>query len=293
VRNALLSLVVDRQHLTFIWKSEDPKASAVAQLRWDEGCQSARLAFLAADGNVTDGEEAEVVEEDLWLPLLDELTAEAGKRGAHNLVAEVSETGPELPILRRAGFAVYTRQDIWICDQPVESPGPDLLSPRQSIDDWDILVLYSGIVPGLIQSVEPNPHLNQGRNWVLREDGELAAFIHIKNGPAAGWMRLLIHPNAHSKPREIIKAALFTNQPSSEHPVYCCVRRYQSWLQGPLEEAGFQLWGRQAVMVKHIAQKIEQPAPVLRTSLEAQTVPASVPLVQGFSQPNGKSQKKN
>ena len=46
--------------------------------------------------------------------LLDQAVAEVGQNGIHSLVAEADESGPELPILRRAGFAVYTRQDIWL-----------------------------------------------------------------------------------------------------------------------------------------------------------------------------------
>jgi hypothetical protein len=39
---------------------------------------------------------------------------EAGQRGIHSLVAEVDEVSDELPVLRRAGFVVYTRQDVWV-----------------------------------------------------------------------------------------------------------------------------------------------------------------------------------
>ena len=55
--------------------------------------------------------------------LLDQAVSEVGKYGIHSLVAEVDENGPELPILRRAGFAVYTRQDIWVLDDEAAQVG--------------------------------------------------------------------------------------------------------------------------------------------------------------------------
>jgi hypothetical protein len=178
---------------------------------------------------------------------------------------------------------IFTRQDIWIYDQP-GADGPDgSLTERQPIDDWDISVLYSSIVPGMIQSVEPGPPLDTGQNWVLRENQELTAYVHVRTGPIANWMRLFIHPDARTKPKNIIAAALRAQQPTAEHPVYCCVRRYQSWLLSALEKAGFRPWGSQAVMVKHVVQHVETPAPALKNVMEPKAVPGSSTIIQGLS----------
>lgn len=289
VRRAIVHMLIGGHYSTYVWKAENGDAAGFAQLSWGDQNSSAHLACLGTESIGCTGKGDEDIDEDVWLALLDELTVVAGQRGFHNIIAEASENGPELPILRRAGYAVYTRQDIWICDHPSGETSPDLLVPRQTIDDWDITVLYSNIVPGLIQSVEPNPPINAGQNWILREEGELAAFVHILEGPIANWMRLLIHPNAQTKPKRIVEAALQMNPPSPEHPIYCSVRRYQSWLQGSLEKAGFRLWGSQAVLVKHIVQQAEKRVKVRQGVLEAQTVPSSSPLIQGFSQPNGRT----
>lgn len=286
LRSALINKLIGGTYSTFVWRSEDGEAAAFVQLSWEQGEPSAHLACLGVEnGRLEEGQDK--VDEDVWLPLLEQLVVQAGNNGVHNLIAEASESGPELPVLRRAGFAVYTRQDIWISEQPSEGDPPDILRAREPVDDWDIHVLYSNIVPRLIQSVEPGPPLDNGQNWVLREEGELAALVHIHVGPVASWMRLLIHPNAHIRPNEIIRAALSQKEPSAEHPVYCSVRRYQSWLQGSLERAGFRHWGSQAVMVKHIAQRVDQPAQFEPGALKSQTVASSPPLVQGFSHPTG------
>jgi hypothetical protein len=291
VRQAIVHLLLGGNISTYVWKAEDGNAAGFAQLTWGDQNSSAHLACIGTE-NIGNTEKVdEDIDEDIWLALLDDLTAVAGQRGFHNIIAEASENGSELPIFRRAGYAVYTRQDIWICDHPSDGSPSDLLVPRQAVDDWDITVLYSNIVPGLIQSVEPNPPINSGQNWILREDGEMAAFVHIFEGSVANWMRLFIHPNAETRPKRIVEAVLQKNPPSLDHPIYCSVPRYQSWLQTSLEKAGFRLWGSQAVLVKHIAQQAEKRVMVTQGVLEAQTVPSSSPLIQGFSRHNGRNHR--
>jgi hypothetical protein len=291
LRSALINMLVGGQYGTYVWKSKDKESAAFVQIRCEPGCPSAQIVFLGTDG-VHSEEDGRVIDEDIWLSLLDDLVSEVGRRGTHNLVAEVSETGPELPVLRRSGFAVYTRQDIWVCDQYYHTNDQaDILTPRQTVDDWDIQLLYSNNVPRLIQLVEPNLPLEYGTSWILREEHELAALIHLHEGRVASWLRLLIHPNANTQPEEIISASLALKPPSKEHPVYCCVRRYQSWLQTGLEQAGFRHWGSQAVMVKHIAQPVVTKAAHTGV-LEAQALPGSSTLVQGFSRPTGNGHHK-
>jgi hypothetical protein len=287
-RQAMIHMFGGGSFTTYVWKSDDREAVGFAQLNLDPSNTTAHLSCIGAQGERTSEGHINEVDEDIWLSLLADLAREAGRRGVHNLVAEADENGSELSLLRRAGYAIYTRQDIWICDQSPESNSDNLLRSRQTVDDWDISVLYSNIVPGLIQSVEPAPPLFSGEDWVLREDGELSAFVHILSGPVASWMRLLIHPNAHTKPRIIISEALGLKSPTSEHPIYCCVRRYQSWLQAPLEEAGFRYWGSQAVLVKHMALRAEKHAPVKHPVLETQAVAGgSSPIIHKLAVRNG------
>ena len=89
-------------------------------------------AALQTDNAAADG---------LWLSFLDQLIAELGSRGVQSVIAEVNENGEELMWLKQAGFAVYTRQDIWISQQAGENDHADIFRPRQSLDDWDIQLL--------------------------------------------------------------------------------------------------------------------------------------------------------
>jgi hypothetical protein len=283
VRDALANMLVGGGS-TYVWKSKEPDAAAFVQLNMVDDRANAHLASVGLEVQET---VPSVSEEDIWLPLLDQLVELVGRKGVHNLIAEAAEDGPELPLLRRAGFVVYTRQDIWINDQGIVDAAGEQLQEREPLDDWDISVLYSNIVPGMIQSVEPAPPLNTGRNWVLREEGELTAYVHVQPGSEADWMRLFIHPNARTKPRRIIAGALCAQTPTTKHPMFCCVRRYQSWLLGALEKSGFRPWGSQAVMVKHIVQQVRAPSPVVKNVMEPKAVPGSTTLVQGFT--SGKS----
>lgn len=285
LRDALANMLVGGRS-TYVWRSSESGAAAFIQLTMDEDRANAHLASIGLEVQDTG---TNVSEEDIWLPLLDQLVEFAGRKGVHNLIAEAAEDGSELPLLRRAGFVVYTRQDIWINDVGAGEDVCEDLVERQSIDDWDINVLYSNIVPGMIQSVEPGPPLQNGRNLVLREEGELAAYIHVQTGSIADWMRLYIHPNAQTKPKEIIAAVLSAQTPTADHPMFCCVRRYQSWLLSALENSGFRPWGSQAVMVKHIVQRVKSPAPVTKNVIEPKAVPGSTTLIQGFSSGEGQN----
>jgi hypothetical protein len=280
VRYALANMLVG-DGSTYVWKSKKPSAAGFAQLNLADDRANA---YLANVGLEVQESPPDTPGEDLWLPLLEQLVDVAGRKGVHNLIAEADEDGPQLPLLRRAGFVVYTRQDIWINDQGAGLEPGELLVQRQSVDDWDISVLYSSIVPGMIQSVEPGPPLQSGQNWLLREEGELTAYVHIQSGAIADWMRLFVHPNARTKPTKIIEAALQTQAATVEHPMYCCVRRYQSWLLSALEKSGFRPWGSQAVMVKHIVQRVSTSAPALENVLEPNAVPGSTTFIQGFSE---------
>lgn len=293
LRGALLSMVVGGEFPTFVLKAEQRDSDGFIQLLLKENTNHANILYVSptireseTNGNLTHGLGAPS-DGDVWLSLLDQAVIEAGQQGAHSLVAEVDETGPELPILRRAGFAVYTRQDIWVRDAEQERPLRSLpetkqLRQRTAEDDWDIQLLYANTVPRLVQLVEPIPPLTGGDAWVLREEGELQAYVHIHEGALATWLRFFIHPGAEADAEAIVAAALQIKSSRAKRPVYCCVRRYEGWLPTSLERGGFRFWGSQAVMVKHTVQHLQAPMPKLAAVLDKQGMPVSTPYVQQY-----------
>ncbi|WP_420642121.1 hypothetical protein [Candidatus Leptofilum sp.] len=309
-RGALFSLV-GGDFPTYVWKSDSNGLAGFIQLCLDEESVHAHILYLSsthdgpmeATGNGTAvsgakgvaGQRPYLVNENVWLPLLDQAVVEAGQRGIHSLVAEVDELSDELPVLRRAGFVVYTRQDVWVLapDEARQAENEtNLLRPRQAEDDWDIQLLYANTVPRLVQLVEPMPPLHDGAGWVLHEENELAAFVHVHVGPVATWMRLFIHPSAEIRAERIITAVVQKTPAAATRPIYCCVRRYQSWVQTALERSGFTSWGSQAVMVKHIVQKAAKPLTDLSAALEAQGITPTAPLIRQY-QNTGQSEKQS
>ena len=310
-RGALFSLV-GGDFPTYVWKSDKNGLAGFIQLLMGDEKESinAHILYLSSTHDepleevngtavsVTDkanGQRPYQVNEKAWLPLLDQAVVEAGQRGIHSLVAEVDELSDELPVLRRAGFVVYTRQDVWVLapgSARKEKNEKNLLRPRQAEDDWDIQLLYANTVPRLVQLVEPMPPLHDGAGWVLHEENELAAFVHVHVGPVATWMRLFIHPSAEIQADRIITAVVQKTPAAAERPIYCCVRRYQSWVQTALERSGFALWGSQAVMVKHIVQKATKPFTDLTAALEAQGITPTAPLIRQYQKTGHLKNKK-
>ena len=221
----------------------------LAKLRHRLGQEQARVLWVAppCDG-AADG----------WPPIVEQLAAEAGRRGAHNLIAEVREGGPEFEALRASGFGVYARQSVWKLSQPLH-PAPANISLRSAVgaDTLGVNLLYTNIVPRLVQQVEPPPA--QVRGLVLEQKGELIAYLDVRQGPLGLWLDPYLHPEAFALSEAVIQAALgLLNNPAGL-PVYVCVRRYQDWLQDLLAQTGFEMLEAQAMLVKRLAVRVTEP----------------------------------
>ena len=284
LRGALFNMVTRGDAATYVWRAENGDSSGFVQLLLPPGQPHAQLLCLGAtpvDG--ADAEHSSRINEDAWFFLLDGAVAAIGQRGIHSVIAEVEETGPELPVLRQAGFAVYTRQDIWCMAGPAPSAGDNQLQLVTEADEWDVEWLYAHTVPPLIQLVEPTPP-QEGQDWILREGDDLVAVVNLRDGRAATWMRLFIHPNAQARAGEIVAAATTLARPQPDHPVYCCVRRYQSWVQSALLQSGYALCQSQAVMVRHVVKSIEKKAAELGARLQTQPAHQST-MLEGLREP--------
>lgn len=293
LRGAIISMLVGGEFPTFVWKPDNGERAGFVQLRVSNSGPQAHILYISprcepAVSSAVDLSALNNADCAVWLALLDGAVGEVGQRGIHHVIAETDESGPELLVLRRAGFAVYTRQDIWGVDAArFRSPGPAArkLERRQLADDWDIQLLYANTVPRLVQLVEPVPPVSEGENWVLRAGNELAAFVTLRHGDVATWLRFFIHPDAESEANEIVAAALevaFEREPAR---VYCCVRRYESWLPGALARSGFAVCASQAVMVRHTVHHLPRVMPEAAVALEGQRIPASSPMVRHFQPP--------
>lgn len=281
--NALRDMVGSGEAPTFIWKSAENNTVGFVQLLINPPGTQAHLLYI---GSADYGAESDnPIDEDIWLSMLDQTMVEMGKMGVLSVVAEAPEDGPELPILRRAGFAVYTRQDVWVHNgstTPLPTQQEITVAVRE--DEWDIELLYARTVSQMIQLVEPRPPLDGEDKWVLRENGELVTYAHLQRGNDASWMRLFVHPNVAAPLDDFVAAILNQKSSSRNRPIFCRLRRSQQWAQSALQANGFEYWGSQAVMVKHTVQHIKKPLRPLESFMQEESTPArSTPIVQKYN----------
>ena len=189
--------------------------------------------------------------------LLEELAAEAGRRGAQNLIAEVDEHTAEFEMLRRSGFSIYARQEIYQLQPPVP-PGPSsALRKRTAADGVAVLALYDNVVPRLVQQVEPAPPV-KGNGYVFTRGGELQAFLQVGRGTRGCFVQPFLHPEVQDAISVVVGGFLQLEAHQPGNPLYWCVRSYQQWMRHALLDFGFTLYGQQAVMVKRLAVPVRR-----------------------------------
>jgi hypothetical protein len=234
---------------------------AFIQYICSKGSKRAHLTYLAPAPKSPDDAEQ-------WVDFFERLTATVGGRGAHHIVAEASDDGSEKGLLQKAGFGVFTRQVLLRRPCSLETIGaaPPLpeLRPWQAKDDWGLRLLYANTVPQLAQQIEsPADSAFTSSRWphrlVLERDGEIIASLAARRGRVGSALRLLLHPEADVYVEALIRHGLARLADGPPQPVYCRVRRYESWLQAPLEASGFQPLARTALLVKHTVARVMTP----------------------------------
>jgi hypothetical protein len=250
--------------------SNGSQTTLLGQVIHPAGAASARLSFIAPDSALDSNSLPE---------LLELIGAEIGERGGYHLLADVDEQDPAFERLRKAGFAIYARQRIWQLTGPPEGePASTPWRAGTSRDCLHVRILYSDLVPGLVQQVEPPP-ANRPRGLVCFENGELVAYVEVRYGPRGIWAQPFIHPDAEKVAVRLVD--LLNDFPYRRgRPVYLCVRSYQSWLESAIEELGAEAGPRQAVMVKRLALPQKVARPYVLPALEGGRAEVTAPITQ-------------
>lgn len=224
---------------TFIGSEQDNSQPFFAQVYHPAGSPLALCIFLAP----VSGLDSPALSD-----LLDALTKHLGEGGALSLVAEVEEEHPAFSLLRQSSFAIFARQRMWKMKKPLEYNGPATWRPALERDQFSIHLLRKALVPGQVQQIEME-HSQPLEGYVLRKDGEIVAYAEVSRGPRGIWLLPFVHLDA--EPFDKALAELIARlRPRSNHPVYICLRSYQDWLQGALEDLGAQAGPRQVVMAR-------------------------------------------
>lgn len=250
LEDALLSSVplADLGAPTLVLRKDDE--GYVGQFRFRALDTVAHLTLLAPEPDEANDRD--------WVELLEAIAFEAGKRGAHLLTAEVGENHAAFVSLRRAGFAVYSRQVI-LRRWPHALPGslPDIVRPVAERDAIGISTLHANTVPRLLQQAESCPNTDRG-GWVYEQDGEIAGYLAITEGKSGIVIRPYFHPEVYNQASVIVLSALKQIARAGSVPVYLYARAYQDWLRGVLEQVEFEPWAHQALMVKYTVVRAER-----------------------------------
>lgn len=194
-----------------------------------------------------------------WLLALDAMAQESGKRQAHTLSAEVEEDSPLFVTMRRSGFAVYARQQLW--GRSPDAPpilADETVRVRMATDKdaGAIYGLYSATMPKLLQQVSlpPDEH-----GFVYFQNETLMAFINVSEGRDGIYLAPFVHPDALPDAEAVLAATIAQFPRGSRSPITVRVLRHQGWLGTSLEMLGFSCYAQQAVMIRHIAAGVHSP----------------------------------
>ncbi len=253
------------------------RMQGLAQMRQRRGRPEADVIYLSPSFSTTD--EAPTI----WHRLLTYLCARAGEQGIRRLFAHMAEDGEEIETFQQVGFSPYTREDIFRLNSLSESHlrlDRVFMRPQQAVDAWALQRLYANVAPRLVQQAESLgergwerssadwPLRTRNEGYVLEDNGEIVSYLLFSGGRIGHWMRVLLHPQAYDRADEVIQHGLVFLSHYPPCPIYCSVREYEGALRASLQDWGFELFGSQAILVKHTTVRIKEPARKLVPSLD-------------------------
>lgn len=245
----LSSIVFPRGLYTLVAHTESQ--DMVGQFRYRSDDVNAHIVYLAP---TLDDEDDDTI----WLHILDAMAQQAGKHGAQSLVAEVEVSHRLFETMRRAGYAVYSRQVIWQhspIDDKTQTPEVEVTEEVNG-DQIGIAALLGCTIPRILQTVMgPSTDMD---GLVYRKDGRIEAYFACSEGKHGVYLIPYLHPDVLSDASDIIEAAVLAIDKTRKVPIYVSVRGYQGWLENAMLDLGFTPWLEQAVMVKHLTAGIRQ-----------------------------------
>ena len=248
--SALLSSIVFPRGLHSLLGHIDGQ-DVVGQFRHRQGDANAHLVYLAPTL-------AEDEDDTIWLHMLDAMAEQAGRNGAHTLVGEIELSHRLFESMRRAGYAVYSRQVIWrrgALEPGFEAPDTTI-AVETDADELGISALLACTIPRILQTVlEPSAEMS---GLVYRKEGQVEAYLAYSEGRHGVYLMPYVHPEVLSEAADIVAAALVKIERCRKLPVYICVRGYQGWLENGMRDLGFNPWLEQAVLVKHLTAGVRQ-----------------------------------
>jgi hypothetical protein len=278
------------------YRENDQRLLGFAQVRKGAGRPESEVIYIApalVDGNGTYA---------TWQRLLTHLCVVAGEQGQQRLYARTACDGEEQRLLQHVGFTPYTHENIYRLERipavaalPCAAADDERVSlrPQTVSDSWGVQRLYAAVSPRLVEQIEGSARGqweirrslwgSQGKRkgYVVEEQGEIMACLQLRRGRQGSWLKILLHPQAYDWADSLLQQGLHLPGVWSKGPLYCSIRDYEGGVRATLDEFGFQLFARQAVMVKHTTVWAKEPLPRLLPALETR-VEGAAPTVSNF-----------
>lgn len=216
----------------------------IGQLHYALGERTARLTYIMP---------ADALDSPELVELLESLVRKAGEWGVFSLAAEVEEQSPAFEALRRAGFKVYARQQVFRCNLPAlphDTSAANHWKAAGSEHEISLRSLYQALVPPLVQAIEPLP-AGTKRGLVYCQGGEVKAFSGASFGPQGIFLTPLFHPELISIP-DLLNPLITRLEPLLGRPVYLALRAYQGWPDSQIEDILEPHLPPQVLMVRHL-----------------------------------------
>lgn len=235
------------------------------------GPRAGKLAWDVRDLFVCESEPS------VGVDLLEQVSAEAVKRGARRIFLGVGPDVSSTRLARQAGFVHYTSESIYVAklQTAMGTNGLRPARPRLRHDTQALFHLYNTAVPFKVRLSEAAtleewssldrasrpwaPSLGgSSHHYVWDEQGELAGWLQITFGSKSQHISLLVNPSQAASTEEMLQYAL--SQTSHKVPVYISVRDYQPELGSALERSGFSKVADALVFAREMTARVPNRA---------------------------------
>jgi len=262
------------QAITYVLshQRQDQQLLGVAQIQENHRRATAQVVYLAPDRGWEDPA--------IWPRWLEGICEKVGERGMRRLLAYLPSENARLSAFQQAGFRIYAHEDLFrLANSPSEprAEGGTGLRPRRAEDAWGLARLYDAITPPVVQQAEGLsqagrdeaicvPIASHGtRGYVLEIEQEILGYAETRCGSQGAWVRFVLHPQARGMAGTLVRGAL-SRLPNQR--VYCGLPDYQGGVRLALQSAGFEPFGRQALLVRYIAVFVRKSVAELAFALE-------------------------
>jgi len=203
------------------------------------------------------------------------VSAAAAEQGVRKLFLRLPLDSPLTDGARRAGFSSYATDYIYRYggeggQRAAEVPGPYLLRPRASGDEYVLFDLCSAALPIPVRTAEGMTlrewqetrdrgfWQEQRREFVLEKQGSLVAWLRVNASRGVGCFEIMFHQLDEDGLEWLVNYGLMCLDGKS--PIVCVASASQERLLRLLEELEFEKVAQSTKMVKELAIRIEEPS---------------------------------